>query len=774
MIFTGRPHFSWYSVPGAVTYRVKVARDQAFAQVVQDETVTSPAIERLQQLYFEGRELPSGEYFWRLQALASSGEGAKFSEPIPFSVDKLSRSSLQAGMGAGQSGSGAQSPNDSPDGPAPWDVRKELDVPVIEHAKDTKMLTLEAPREEGHWNWDTPPDYVGYPYCARAGVAMVNAYYGGKLSQDRIGYEAFKDLRDGPEYDLPVVGIPDFRTTSYTLPHAIGTNGTYWTKTYRQVGGSNRNADACMDYVEEQMLEECARQGLPADSQACDNYRYEHEQDIECPSEIGYSWGYEVIRNIKTEIDAGRPIIATTPSHLFLIVGYAQRGESFFFMYQDAEGRQDVQSNAAGFTRNFDSYWTDLAPVNVRSDEPGLAADSDQDNDGILDFDETERFHTDPNKKDSDDDGVDDKVEVRTSVWDPDHGYHNGVVSLGPTGTDSQLEEAATGANLAGRDWDRDGKAMELDPDSDGGGCKDGEEDENGNGKRDGSETSNFDKEDDECGADLFDWEGTINVEVYFNGKQGHVGTMTGRYKWTAEYQAELLEVPTNSNQAGFLLNELVPVEFAYTIHADHDLVFYGGGEYSNLTYAGVANGEIVAEVVDGLHRSSPPYITGNLSRFTTANPARFSVPTSFSSEQESVPFLITTPLGEGWYYINVNFERGLRWDSRDGESIEEKTKRLRDMYRGIDRGGNFRPSGEPNSDFMYGLPVWMPGGTVVKGQLDTPDQREVRGSFFIVRDKRYEDDEPEKLTVSWYFKRTPRLAEICEGCVDEFLELVE
>ena len=67
-IFTGRPHLSWYSVPGAVTYRIEIARDQAFAQVVQGATVTSPGVERLHQLRFEGQELPLGDYFWRLQA----------------------------------------------------------------------------------------------------------------------------------------------------------------------------------------------------------------------------------------------------------------------------------------------------------------------------------------------------------------------------------------------------------------------------------------------------------------------------------------------------------------------------------------------------------------------------------------------------------------------------------------------------------------------------------------------------------------------------------
>ena len=50
-----------------------------------------------------------------------------------------------------------------------------------------------------------------------------------------------------------------------------------------------------------------------------------------------------------------------------------------------------------------------------------------------------------------------------------------------------------------GRDFDADGKATELDPDSDDGGCVDGVEDENRDGHLTGRETWNFQDEDDAC-----------------------------------------------------------------------------------------------------------------------------------------------------------------------------------------------------------------------------------------------------------------------------------
>ncbi|MGW8303849.1 MAG: hypothetical protein ACWGNO_17350, partial [Desulfobacterales bacterium] len=59
----------------------------------------------------------------------------------------------------------------------------------------------------------------------------------------------------------------------------------------------------------------------------------------------------------------------------------------------------------------------------------------DSDNDGIMDFDELKRFGTDPQKKDTDGDGKEDKDEIRGYIFnsaniydygDPD-GNSNGV-----------------------------------------------------------------------------------------------------------------------------------------------------------------------------------------------------------------------------------------------------------------------------------------------------------------------------------------------------------
>ena len=108
---------------------------------------------------------------------------------------------------------------------------------------------------------------------------------------------------------------------------------------------------------------------------------------------------------------------------------------------------------------------------------------------------------------DSDDDGVRDKEEIRASVFEAPQGWS--------TKTRNMVEgQFFPRPAETGRDFDGDGKMMELDPDSDNGGCKDGEEDLNGNGIRDPGETSNFDKSDDPtaedgtCGL----WTGTVET----------------------------------------------------------------------------------------------------------------------------------------------------------------------------------------------------------------------------------------------------------------------
>jgi hypothetical protein len=93
--------------------------------------------------------------------------------------------------------------------------------------------------------------------------------------------------------------------------------------------------------------------------------------------------------------------------------------------------------------------------VKARKTDPRIAKDSD--GDGLCDFDEIERFQTNPMEMDTDQDGIDDKTEVWSYLF-------------------------GTGRIPRKPDTDGDGRRAELDDDSDGDGCIDGKEDVNGNG----------------------------------------------------------------------------------------------------------------------------------------------------------------------------------------------------------------------------------------------------------------------------------------------------
>lgn len=60
--------FAWATHPQAVSYRIQVAEDEAFQRVVQEEAVTGTE--------FESRNLPFGDYYWRLRSIRAAANGA--------------------------------------------------------------------------------------------------------------------------------------------------------------------------------------------------------------------------------------------------------------------------------------------------------------------------------------------------------------------------------------------------------------------------------------------------------------------------------------------------------------------------------------------------------------------------------------------------------------------------------------------------------------------------------------------------------------------------
>ena len=423
---------AWYPVPGAASYHVQVSIDPAFGSTVVDTTTTDP------QLAI-GTFAP-GEYTWRVAATDEAGIASGFSEPSTFELRAPLALAMAARVQAGLT---------SRDMAFVDEPGKQLTVPLLSQHKDTAMLLLEQTAEKGAHAWDKdhvtldPKDPADDMNCAQASVAMVNHFFGGDLSQDRLGYELYKGRQPGPEEDLN---------------HGYGFSPEDVTRLLTfALGAAPIRAEP----------------GRTPD---------------------------EVWADVTASIDAGRPVVAAGLTHVFVMTGYEITGGKRLISFNDPwnyPGRSgslkyNIDANRGRSAAILDTW---ILPAGAAATRQEPAVTKDTDGDGVFDFDETERFHTDPGNKDTDGDKVADKEDIVSGVFDPRYGY-----AAHPNGANP------------GRDFDGDGIPTEVDPDSDAGGCQDGREDTNVNGHRDQGETWNFDAQDDKC----FGWR----------------GTMTGTYEW--------------------------------------------------------------------------------------------------------------------------------------------------------------------------------------------------------------------------------------------------
>lgn len=432
MLRKGEASLSWYVVPGATRYRVQIARadDAEFRNPILDRMVSAPPIST--------NELSTGSFLWRVEAVAGDGTPSGFSRANRIDIEPPPSPPTSS----------------SPAGAAPPAPRR---VPLIKQRKDTRMIRLENLAEEGAHAWNVahpdldPDDESDAGNCAPASIAMINAFYGGRLSQDRINFFTFG--KDGPENDLrPDMGGFTEQQTTRGLEFALGRQPT-------------------LEY----------RAGLYAGMLSVDNAL------------------------IHTRLEKGIPMLASNGGHAIVYSGITP------------DGKVIVNDPWSGIysTRELDflKVWSMAKPglaellpgaITPRSDEESIRTDSDHD--GIVDFDEVNRFKTDPHKTDFDGDEVSDFKDLRASVFQPPWGYRFRMEGSSESPSWIRGGVALVGRmgrriGLRGRDFDGDGTPMERDEDSDAGGCFDGLEDSNANGRHEPAlkELYNFDKDDDAC-----------------------------------------------------------------------------------------------------------------------------------------------------------------------------------------------------------------------------------------------------------------------------------
>jgi hypothetical protein len=347
----------WYSVPGVTAYRVEVAQDPEFAALVFEETTGEPPV--------AVESLSPGRYWWRVTT-SFDGANASPSSPVQsFSVDPA----LAAAAGVGR----PARPREGTAAQEGEPQEKSLAVPMIYQQKDTRMLFLETPAKEvraGH-PWDGP--HAGFAFhdpmdsgnCALASIVMINRFFGGELSQDRLGYELLGSQSPGPEHDLMegqgVSPLASVNLMAFALGVEVGVEGV--------VTG-------------------------------------EDSEEL-----------WEVLVD---DIDAGRPLKAGWTGHSVVVTGYriTADGTRMAHVNDPSLGPYWVAFIEAEFISYNQLKGTPTAP---RSDEPEISMNSDEDD--VVDFDEIFRFGTNPRKSDTDHDGLWDKIDIAASVFLPGWGY---------------------------------------------------------------------------------------------------------------------------------------------------------------------------------------------------------------------------------------------------------------------------------------------------------------------------------------------------------------
>ena len=368
-----------------------------------------------------------------------------------------------------------------------------LGVPAFASRKDSKMLELTWGEKimDPDIPWDRPND-TGHRTeeedwrCWAVGIHMLNAFYGGSLKQDEIVYhgktQPFNVKMHTPDSDFVItrekrengieIYLGDNNGRFVASRNAVNAIGAFSIG----IGGSSPEEKAALawalnitdDDIDGQMI------------------------NLLKPNTV-VSLTEDTV---KSYIDQQRPLLVSIGEHTMVIDGYD---------YHDARNKKvhflNLKNGGEAEWKPLNSYTYKYFMVppprtTVTGRRGDLRVDRDSDWDGICDFDEEERFKTDPNHPDSDRDGIYDKIEIAFytqkepfiirkkidgEMKELHLGAHDPFVGYSPDGnrfhlvlTNSfyRIEEFA--------DVDNDKIRNELDKDSDNGGESDGSEAANG------------------------------------------------------------------------------------------------------------------------------------------------------------------------------------------------------------------------------------------------------------------------------------------------------
>ncbi len=289
---------------------------------------------------------------------------------------------------------------------------KILPVPLLKARKDTRMLSLGYAQDALAYGWDVSHlDSANYDYleanrCWAVSIQMLNHYYGGNITQDEVVFFTKFNPAEPLLSALPPSGASDEEIWN-ALKLVLKTD------------------------------------------------------------ELNVRMGSPSVEEIKKALDAGKPIYSSTyvssengTGHAMVIAGYLEMAGDFFVLYKNlsnngVEGWSSVENG-------FQYSWyciPEVEPGNVMMTDYRVSYDSD--GDGVVNFDEEERFGTNPFDSDSDGDGMDDKCEIYRYMIQSRYSKQDDL---------ARRQETILSQIIDNSDKDKDGFRAELDDDDNGDG----------------------------------------------------------------------------------------------------------------------------------------------------------------------------------------------------------------------------------------------------------------------------------------------------------------
>lgn len=248
-------------------------------------------------------------------------------------------------------------------------IFKQLKIHQIKARRDTRMLNLGYFNEIDKYSWDRPNldskiEPADEARCWAVAIEVMNHFYGGNLTQDEIVYKGQFSIDD--PYVIPLFGLGgDLDIDSITG---------------KLIGGN---------------IPETMKWAL----------NLENFEDLNF---VKGSPSYEVVKNA---IDQDKLVYVNVPGHAMVIFGYVGEADNYAFYYAFDGYNDGYITTSLMYTKPIDSYFIPNAVRgNAKMSDSRVHMDSD--GDGVTNFEEEERFHTDPYFADSDNDGIEDKREI--------------------------------------------------------------------------------------------------------------------------------------------------------------------------------------------------------------------------------------------------------------------------------------------------------------------------------------------------------------------------